>query len=126
MISIKRSEYMKVPLETQRSFYLTLISMIQSLAFGYLLTTILVILLVWHEYAIGTMLYVWLIDFWDSLIPFLFGVTQFSLISALKAQDWSPSVWFFSLAAFAALSFWAFMNQFVKGSAYVENQEVFL
>ena len=135
---------MKVPLETQRSFYLTLISMIQSLAFGYLLTTIsmkdlltpayclqvlstfLVILLVWHEYAIGTMLYVWLIDFWDSLIPFLFGVTQFSLISALKAQDWSPSVWFFSLAAFAALSFWAFMNQFVKGSAYVENQEVFL
>jgi hypothetical protein len=93
---------MRVPFETQRSFYLTLSSMIQSLAFGYLLATVsllslltpaywlmvlntfIVIVLVWHEYAIGTMLYVWLIDFWDSAIPFLYGITQFSLISALK------------------------------------------
>ena len=133
---------MRVPLETQRSFYLTLISMIQSLAFGYLLTTIslkdlstpsyflqvagtfLVILLVWHEYAIGTMLFVWLIDFWDSTIPFGFGLIQFLLISALKQQDWPPSVWFYCLSAFAALSLWAFWNQFAKGAAHVENHRV--
>jgi len=134
---------MKIPLETQRSFYLTLISMIQSLAFGYLLTTIsvkdlltptyalqvlgtfLVILMVWHEYAVGTMLFMWLIDFWDSLIPFLFGVVQFSLISSLKLQG-SPNMWFFSLAACAALSFWSLENQFVKSSAYAENQDALL
>jgi hypothetical protein len=133
---------MRVPLETQRSFYLTLISMLQSLAFGYLLTTIslkdlltpsyglqvlstfLVILLVWHEYAIGTMLFAWLVDFWDSTIPFLFGIVQFFLISALKPQDWSASAWFFCLSAFAALSLWASWNQFAKGSAHVENREV--
>lgn len=133
---------MPVPLETQRSFYLTLSSMIPSLAFGYLLTTVsladpsvlayklmvlstfVVIVLVWHEYAIGTMLYAWLIDFWDSVIPFLFGITQFLLIHALKPDAWSPNLWFFSLASFAAVSLCAFWNQFRKASKHPENQEV--
>ena len=80
----------RIPLESHRAFYLTLISMIQSLAFGYLLatldltvmptgtqmlqicTTFVLIVVVWHEYAVSTMMFVWLIDLWDSLIPFIF------------------------------------------------------
>jgi hypothetical protein len=37
---------------------------------------------------------------------------------------WSSSAWFFSLAAFAAVSLCAFWNQFQKAAAYADNQDV--
>jgi hypothetical protein len=92
----------KIQLESNRTFYLTLTSMIQSLAMGYLLTSIdftavppiadvlqivatfMLIVLVWHEYAISTMLFIWVVDLWDSLIPFVFGFTEVFMIVCVR------------------------------------------
>ena len=87
-----------------RDFYLTLISIIQSLVLGLLLTGVfkqlsmdlshlpgwgyflralasfLLAILVWHEYAIGAATDQWAPGFLDSLIPFFFGVVQFAMI----------------------------------------------
>jgi hypothetical protein len=109
----------KIQLESNRTFYLTLTSMIQSLAMGYLLTSIdftamppiadvlqavatfTLIILVWHEYAISTMLFVWVVDLWDSVIPFVFGFTEFFIISTLNTRKFGSEWWFIGLSGFA-------------------------
>src|ERR1035438_340722 len=112
----------KIQLESNRTFYLTLTSMIQSLAMGYLLTSIdftsmppiadvlqavatfTLIILVWHEYAISTMLFVWVVDLWDSVIPFVFGFTEFFIISTLNTRKFGSEWWFIGLSGFAIVS----------------------
>lgn len=121
-----------LPFDSHRSFYLTLISMIQSLALGYLLTqlelketptvtyvlqvitTLTAIVVVWHEYAIGATLYTWIIDLWDSVIPFSFGLVQFFLITALVRKEWAPVWWFGALSCFGVVTLLAFTNQYLK------------
>jgi hypothetical protein len=129
-----------VSFEFHRSFYLTLISMIQSLALGYLLTildlgamrqttyvlqviaTFTAIVLVWHEYAVGTVLYVWVIDLLDSVIPFVLGLAQYFLITTLKRGEWGPKWWLGAFGFFGVVSLLAFMNQFLKAAKYNENK----
>lgn len=116
-------------LSTQ-TFYFTLTSMIQSLAFGFLLTSInlttlptpiyvlqvittfLVILIVWHEYAMGATIVSWVVGLADSIIPFLFGIVEFGLIVALSRKDLGPVWWFMTLFCFAIVSLAAFLNQY--------------
>ena len=129
----------KIQLESNRTFYLTLTSMIQSLAMGYLLTSIdftamppiadvlqavatfTLIILVWHEYAISTMLFVWVVDLWDSVIPFVFGFTEFFIISTLNTRKFGSEWWFIGLSGFAIVSLLAFINQYSKSAAHKEN-----
>jgi hypothetical protein len=113
-----------------QTFYFTLTSMIQSLAFGFLLTSInlttlptptyvlqvittfLVIVVVWHEYAIGATVVTWVVSLADSLIPFLFGVVEFGLIVALSRKDLGLVWWFTALFVFAIISLAALRNQY--------------
>src|SRR5258706_1042313 len=96
------SSYTERSNDALSGFYLTLVSIMQSLAFGYLLqivgselttngkiglnmvlqasTILLAIVLVWHEYAIGTVAYEgrsWRLDIFDSFIPFLIGIAEY-------------------------------------------------
>lgn len=123
--------------------YLTLISMMQSLALGYLLqllgaeliakgtlplnmvfqatTALLVIILVWHQYAMGVIQYSWKLDIFDSILPFFMGITEYSLIASMAIPETNTALgdirynlWLWSLAAFAFVSIFAYWNQFGK------------
>jgi hypothetical protein len=135
-------------------FYLTLVSIMQSLAFGYLLqvlgtelttkgslsanmlfqatTMLLILILVWHEYAIGTIAYTWKLDFWDSAIPFFFGITEYAMISFMAIPEDNKlfgktryACWLWSIAAFAFVGILAYLNQHKKAEIDSdENPEV--
>jgi hypothetical protein len=90
------------------SFYLTLISIIASLAFGYLLSKInpkylygsdwrflywlkvivsfQAIIITWHEYAMSTVTFKWVLNYIDSLVPFLFGIMLFGIIENINCE----------------------------------------
>src|SRR4051794_27976250 len=40
-----------------------------------------IVVLVWHEYAVGLIYFWWIWDLADSLVPFVMGITQYFLIS---------------------------------------------
>ena len=86
--------------------YLTLLSIIQGTAFAALFAKVdslvtqhsfhapqavmaigllLLIVALWNQYLIGTMLYNWTLQLTDSLLPFTFGVFEFAMI--LELQD---------------------------------------
>ena len=134
-------EILECAKEQSRNFYLTLVSMISSLALGYLLASLrpsgspldraacvywlqaLAVfqcaVLTWHEYAIGTVFFRWATNYVDSLIPFLFGIAEFALVEAMNKAD--LSVWFRWLAAIPVLSVLAYLNQYLKARRHKEN-----
>ena len=113
------------------SYYTTLISIVQATSFAYLLfvlsktllkgtdlnlfhalllMTFLVIIQVWYEYMMGSAALRWLPSFCDSLIPFLLGLTQFSLIFSIESEknDW----WYFSVSSLCIVSLIAYHNMY--------------
>lgn len=85
--------------------YLTLLSIIQGTAFAALFAKVqslvsqhsfhapeivmaiglfLLIVALWNQYLIGTMLYNWTLQLTDSLLPFTFGVFEFAMIIQLE------------------------------------------
>jgi hypothetical protein len=85
--------------------YLTLLSIIQGTAFAALFAKVqtlvtqhsfhapevvmavglfLLIVALWNQYLIGTMLYNWTLQLTDSLLPFVFGVFEFAMIIQLE------------------------------------------
>ncbi len=137
--------------EAHSGFYLTLVSIMQSLALGYLLqllgdqllargalplnmvfqavTALLAIILVWHQYAIGTIVYRWKLDIFDSIIPYLLGICEYSMIAAIGIPEAKTalsevrfSLWLWSLAAFAFVSVFAYWNQFGKADCEPESR----
>jgi hypothetical protein len=85
--------------------YLTLLSIIQGAAFAALFAKVqslvtqssfhapevvmavgllLLIVALWNQYLIGTMLYNWALQLTDSLLPFAFGVLEFAMIIQLE------------------------------------------
>jgi hypothetical protein len=85
--------------------YLTLLSIIQGTAFAALFAKVqslvtqhsfhapevvmavglfLLIVALWNQYLIGTMLYNWTLHLTDSLLPFAFGVFEFAMIIQLE------------------------------------------
>ncbi len=140
--------------QAHAGFYLTLVSIMQSLAFGYLLqvlgaelitkgalslnmlfqaaTTLLAIILVWHEYAIGTIAYTWKLDLWDSAIPFVFGIAEYLMITFMVIPEDNKlfgetryAYWLWSIAVFAFIGILAYLNQHKKAEIDSdENPEV--
>lgn len=130
--------------EALPTFYLTLVSMISSLALGYFCSTLEfnklfgngwsfvylckvfatfeMILLVWHEYVMGTIFFRWVIGYSDSIILFLFGIVLFATIRVINS---SLSTWLLMQAFFALLGSWAYWNQFWKAKREEENAKVF-
>jgi hypothetical protein len=129
--------------DAQPGFYLTLVSIMQSLALGYLLqvlggelvakgtvpldmvfqgvASLLTIILVWHQYAIGTVAYRWKLDIFDSTIPFLVGIGEYLMIAAMGIPESKGalsgvrfSLWLWSVCAFAFVSIFAYWNQYGK------------
>lgn len=129
--------------QAHSGFYLTLVSIMQGLALGYLLqvvasevtsqgsisplttcqsiASLMVIIIVWHEYAIGTVLFRWKLDVLDSAIPFLFGIVQYIMIAAISVpivghamSERRFSLWLWALPAFCLVSCLAYWNQYSK------------
>ena len=72
-------------------------------------TTFLVIVAAWHEYMTAVTIFVWIPRLRDSLIPFLLGGAELTLIRSLRRQDeveWS----FFALGLIALVTLAAFIN----------------
>lgn len=121
-------------------FYLTLVSIMQSLALGYLLQVVgteiamhgiprlnvilqslvalVAIIMVWHEYAMGTLIYRWVLGVFDSTIPFLIGITESAMISTISIPVENPNIgavryqlWLWSIAVFAGAGTIAYLNQ---------------
>ena len=92
------------------SFYMTMISLIQSLALGYFATTlkpdslfapvsfaawlfsffsyglvVQMIVITWHEYSIGAICYTWPLGYSDSWIPILLGFCEYFVITFATA-----------------------------------------
>jgi hypothetical protein len=130
--------------EAAGSFYLTLISVIVSLAVGFLLSkveidlligpdwslvywmqvlsTFVFIVLIWHEYAIGAMFYVWIIGIADSLIPLLFGAGLFGVITALGPKQ--LPAWFLAMSLLCLVAFLSYWYQAVRARRYVDNKRL--
>ena len=126
--------------EASPAFYLTLVSIIQSLALGYLLSgikparlfadtgllyglmclaTLQIVILTWHEYAVGSICFRTVLDYFDSLIPFLFGIAQWAVIAAINQE--TPFAWFVALMFYTAVSLMAYTNQGWKSRREQEN-----
>jgi hypothetical protein len=88
-----------------REVYLTLISIIQGVALGFLVQTIgtdyhnisidkfgrtatifVAIVLIWQEYSIGSTMYAWIPSSIDALVPFLLGAGEGMMIAALNGS----------------------------------------
>jgi hypothetical protein len=131
----------KRSMEAHSGFYLTLVSIMQSLALGYLLqlvggqlissgrisalvlfqsiTSLTAIVLVWHQYAMGTIAYSWKLGMRDSTIPFIIGITEYSMVSAIAFQRPEESrfaLWLWSVVAFAIVATVAYWNQYDKAA----------
>jgi len=123
-------------------FYLTLISIIVSLGFGYLLSKIQpkhlfgnewsflywlkviasfqAIILTWHEYAMSTVTFKWVLNYLDSLVPFLFGITLFGIIKSINSEE--LHLWFYFFSGFTFVGLIAYSNQLVKTKREPENK----
>ena len=131
--------------ESYSLFYITLISIISSLALSYyfatlewstlfglrlvnfiymckLLATFLMILLVWHEYVMSTLLFRWVIGYTDSIIPFLFGLVLFGAIRAIHMPTY---VWLAAQLGFILIGWGAYWNQYSKVLLEPENENEF-
>ncbi|MEJ3748145.1 hypothetical protein WEI85_33275 [Actinomycetes bacterium KLBMP 9797] len=85
-----------------RDVYLTLISIIQGVAFGFLATSafadplpdlgqsiayiacLLAIIVVWQEYMVGSTAFIWTPTLLDSFVPFGVGLVEFLLIASAR------------------------------------------
>jgi hypothetical protein len=115
------------------SGYLTLISIIQSAAVGYLgyvviyqinhfslaayMTTLvdfLVVVALWNEYMMGAASFVWILGLRDSIIPFSLGIIEFFLIHSTQS---SISLWCFFMMVFSSIAAIAYINMYCSASA---------
>ena len=133
---------------TLAGFYLSLVSIMQSLALGYLLqlfsekcsknalsptlffqgaSSLAAIILVWHQYAIGTVNYRWRLGMQDSIIPYFVGISEYLMIAAMGLPETRIAVrggpftlWLCSLVVFTSVSIWAYRNQYRKAERQTE------
>jgi len=124
------------------SFYLTLISIIQSLALTSLLADVghpaqpfaepfsvaawtqaltigLLIVYVWHEYVVGLVTLRWVISIVDSMIPMCFGATEFLMIKSLNSSGW-----FLWTGVFLGIGVLAYLNMYWRASEEGRNRDV--
>ncbi len=125
--------------ELQPAIYLTLGGIIQSLALGFLLsraftedavldlrfwvqfvTALLILILVWHEYAVGLIAFSWTWSVIDSAVPFLLGIAEFFLISRLAAPDLSG--WLLAMSGLSAAALASLLNQYIRASGDPANK----
>jgi hypothetical protein len=143
-------DYRQRSREVQPTLYMTLGGIIQSLAFSTLMGLLIlpknaeaftfdsaadkvfwtrfviafvVIVLVWHEYAVGLIYFWWEWDIWDSLVPFTIGAAEFYLIAHVSGTKMSSWLWCMTWVALAGLL--SFVNQAVKARRDYESRDAF-
>ena len=133
-------------------FYLTLVSIIQSFALGFLLSTIgmelkassslfwpltlqslvawlqvtavfQAIVLTWAVNVSNAIVFRRVVGLTDSYIPFVFAVIQFFLVVFIAPPRIGP--WFVAEGAFCAAAVWAFIDMYGKDMKETENKERF-
>jgi hypothetical protein len=126
---------------TYSSGYLTLLSVIQAIIFGYFiltlgenfadittlnalisLSTFLVIIIVWNEYMIGSTTLRYIPKLTNSSLPFLMGLAEFLIIYHIFSV---LHLWFYSLAASTFVGFFSYLNVFSIAMKDPENDCIF-
>jgi hypothetical protein len=124
--------------------YLAIISVVQGTALGFLVNkvfaeqsltsqsleiwvlfslTLFVIIILWHEYFMGTTAMPFVPGLFDSMYPFLLGVTEFMLISTIDPKEISS--WFLIMAILFIAAFFGLLNMYTKAKKEDQNKEVF-
>ena len=120
------------------SVYLTLVSVIQAGVFGFLLwdltdklddldcsrslcllTTVLILIVTWHEYMMGATIFRWIPHLRDSIIPFCIGLAEYG--TAYYSTRSLP-YWFLCVSAFCFMGWFAFHNMFTSARRHLENR----
>jgi len=115
-------------LHSATTHYLQLMSVIQGVVLGYgvynleakysmlstadilfVVTTLLMVMTVWDEYQLGAAVYIWVPGYRDSIIPFLFGITELLMVKSIGKDI---NIWFRYAAVFAVLSLIAYVNMY--------------
>lgn len=126
---------------TYSSGYLTLVSIIQAIIFGYFIVTIgenftditplralislstfLVIIIVWNECMIGSTTLRYIPRLTDSSLPFLIGLTEFLIIYHIFSV---LHLWFYSIAASTFVGFFSYLNIFSSAMKDPANRSIF-
>jgi len=127
--------------QTYSNGYLTLVSIIQAIIFGYYIVTLgnhfanitplnalisistfLVIIIVWNEYMIGSTTLRYIPRLTDSSLPFIIGLTEFLIIHHIFSV---LHLWFYSLAASTFVGFFSYLNVFSSAMKDPENESIF-
>lgn len=128
------------------SAYLTLISLIEASILGFLIydfnnklipissftldsivifceytTVFLIIVIVWGEYVMGSIVFRWIPGITDVFIPFLTGLAQASAICFIDYE--LSSHWLFALSSICVFSWWAYINMYQKSEKNKEDNK---
>lgn len=122
--------------------YLTLISILQSVMIGYLVTlffqersmgffnsglicrffaTAIGIIIIWNEYRMGSTVLKWIPDIADAIIPFFLIILQILVIKCLKFHEFWWFLWFGWLFFFSAI---AYLNMYIKAESYTKIENI--
>jgi len=120
------SELYKKMLRSHGPSYLSLMSIVQGVAFGFLayqvhehsgnygpvawiltINTFLLIIFTWNEYIIGITIFKWIPNLIDASIPFLLSASEIGLVATIKEKY---QYWYFAFAIFCLVAFFAFYN----------------
>lgn len=119
--------------------YLTLLSIVQGVALGFLAnklpsslainsvtilfsTTFLIIVLTWNEYFMGVATLRWIPALFDSLIPFMFCMSEIFLINHLS----EPKKWFIGMSIFGFIALSAFLNMYFRAGKHHINKDMLI
>jgi len=116
--------------EAHASTYLTLMSIVQSVTFGFLaffvgrhapdfsivewllaVVTFCTIVVTWNEYVMGTICFRWVPDVLDAFIPFILAALE---VMAIHRISDNPGPWFLAMGLFSLGALVAFTNMYVK------------
>ena len=112
------------------SSYLSLMSITQGVALGFLATTVsggnacftyvgwslaiitfVCIVVVWHEYVIAVAALTWIPGLRDSFIPFLFAASEIGMAHVIGDDS---AYWYLFMSMYCAIGFVAFHNMYTK------------
>ncbi len=119
--------------------YITLTSIIQSVALGYLVTVFerdgiakrteawvlgvtmfAMIVDVWNEFRVGASTFLWYARIWDALVLFLFGAIQLAMIGSLKDLEQLRWIWFCGYAGVFLVALCAYWNVGTMTRAHID------
>jgi hypothetical protein len=128
------------------TLYLTLISIIQGAVLGFMVARVgsalneralttpqwflvavsfVGIVAVWNEYMMGSSVFRWIPDLYDSFLPFLLGAAQFAAVLATTTRRPMDVIWWpAAMSAFYLFGILAFANMFNKTDKHDRSRNI--